>query len=137
MNRRMALLAAGAIALAGAGVFAALELGGSDGRVTLKSRILDYEKSLQTMRSRPSPEEIGAHVAAMMGEYFRLGMSNEEVVKILGENDLAIDDTAFNEVDSRFDGTVYYDVSISALIPIPTWNPLILFNYMFFRVQKR
>lgn len=84
MNRRMALLAAGAIALAGMGAVATRQLGGSSrgvGKVSLKSRILDYEKNFRTMRSRPSPKETDEHITAMMGEYFRIGMSYEDVIK--------------------------------------------------------
>lgn len=132
MNRRMALLAAGAIALLGVGAVAALKLGGSEGRVTLKSRILDYDKSRKSMRPRPSLKEIEAHITAMMGEYFHIGMSYQEVVKILEENALIVDSTSVNERDWRFDEPAYFDVTIISVLKIPTWNLLVSFQYRIF-----
>lgn len=132
MNRRMALVAAGAIALAGVGILAAQQLGVSERRVTLKSRILAYNEKIKSMEPRPRREEIRAHVTTMMGDYFRLGMSYEEVLETLEENDLKIYSSSINTIDSRFNEPVYFDVSIISVLKIPTWSLLSGFYYRIF-----
>lgn len=133
MNRRMALLAAGAIALAGVGAVAARQLGGSrrsEGKVTLKSRILDYNNSIKYLRKPPSQEESDAHVTAMMGEYFYIGMSYDDVVAILSENDLTADEKYENTRDYRFiNPPAYFNRSIVSLVRLPGGGLLVTLQY--------
>ena len=98
----------------------------SDQKVTLRSRILAFDKADKSM----SLEQIGETVAQMMSEYFQLGMSEEECVRILLANDLKVDERSTDERDFRISSQrIYFNPTIVAVIHRPTWDPLVGFQY--------
>ena len=132
-NRRRMLIAAGTIALAAAGSLAAWSWGffsRGDGRVTLKSRVLKYNRSLIYMRTRPSQEESDAYVTRMMSEYFHVGMPYDEVVKLLIENDLAADENYENTRDYRSKNpSASFNRSIVSRIRLPAGGLFVSLTY--------
>ncbi len=141
MNRRRMLIAAGTIALAAAGSLAAWSWGlfsRGDGRVTLKSRVLKYNRSLIYMRTRPSQEESDAYVTRMLSEYFHVGMPYDEVVSVLIENDLGVDESSENMRDYRvISPPSYFNRSIVSRVGLPARGLFVTFTYrLIFRFKN-
>jgi hypothetical protein len=132
MNRRRVMIGAGLVALAGLSAFAAPSLFTrryDEGKVTLRSRILDYNAVIKRMEPFPDSEKIDADITTLMGEYFRIGMSYDECVKILEENDLKVDEKYTNERDYRFpQKKIYFSPSIVSIVKLSAWN-LVSFEY--------
>ena len=129
MNRRTATIAGLGLALAlGMGVLVVAKLTDpSDEKVTLRSRILAFDKAGK-LHTKEQVDEI---VTQMMAEYFQLGMSEDECVRILLANDLKVDERHTNERDYRVSSQhVYFNPTIVAVIRLPTWNPLVSFQYI-------
>lgn len=140
-NRRRMLIAAGTIALAAAGSLGAWSWGvfsRGDGRVTLKSRVLEYNRSLIYMKKWPSQEESNAYVTALMAEYFHLGMPYDEVVDILNANDLGVDESSENMRDYRvISPPSYFNRSIVSRIGLPARGLFVTFTYrLIFRFKN-
>ena len=127
------MVGAGLVALAGAGALAApgfFTRSRNEGKVTLRSRILEYEDRLKTLDPFPRTESIEADIIAMMGEYFHIGMSYDECIKLLEENDLKVDERYTDERDYRFPKQkIYFSPAIVSVIKLPTINPLVSFQY--------
>jgi hypothetical protein len=132
-NRRRVLLAAGAVVLAVGGGLIAWHLGAfsqSEGKVTLKSRVLEYNRSLKFMKSHPTQEERDAAVTALMNEYFELGMPYDDVIKILSANDLSVDEKYENVRDFQvITPPTYFNRIVVSVIRLSTFNPLLSFEY--------
>lgn len=129
MNRRsLILIGVGMALVMGVGVVAVSNfIDQPDQKVTLRSRILAFDKA----RKPQTKEQIDEIVEQMMAEYFQLGMSEEECVRILLANDLKVDERHTNERDSRVSSQrVYFNPTIVAVIHRPTSNPLVSFDYI-------
>jgi hypothetical protein len=98
--------------------------------VTLRSRVLDYEDSFDKMEKFPEKGYIDIIITRLMEEYFKIGMSYEECVKILEDNDLAVDEKYTNEPAYRIrDKRVYFSPSIVSVVRLPSWFPLVSCQY--------
>jgi len=133
MNRRRVMVGAGLVVLAGVSALAAPGLftrSRNEGKVTLRSRILEYEDRLETLDPFPRTESIKADIIAMLGEYFHIGMSYDECIRLLEENDLKVDERYTDERDYRFqEQKIYFNPAIVSVINLPTINPLVSFQY--------
>jgi hypothetical protein len=132
MNRRRVIIGAGLVAFAGLSAFAAPGFFTSrydEGKVTLRSRILDYNDVIKKMEPFPDSEKIDADITALMGEYFRIGMSYDECMKILEENDLSVDEKYQKNPDVLPESPIYFYESTVSVIDLQTWIPLFSFSY--------
>lgn len=133
MNRRRVMVGAGLVALLGFNALAGPRLYRrirNGGKVTLRSRVLDYEDAIRRMEPFPSAESIAVDIKALMAEYFSIGVHYDDCIKILKDNNLKINEKYTNERDYRFsDKKIYFNPSIVSIINISTLSFFVTFEY--------
>ena len=75
-------------------------------------------------------EKIDEIVTQLMAEYFQIGMSEDECVRILLANDLKVDERYINVLDDRkLPQRIYFNSSIVSIVQLPIRHLLVSFRY--------